>query len=258
MPSPFPRLKLGHLSIDRVTFEEAVQHIGRLVDSKQGGYICTPNVDHVVLAETDLAFREGYARADLVVVDGMPIVWASKLLDVPLPERISGSDLILPLMKLAAERGWRVYLLGAGPGTAEEAGRRIQQQYPAVNIVGYDSPRVSTDKGSEQNGPILRRVREAQPDLLLVALGSPKQETWIGQVAEQLRPTVAIGIGAGLDFIAGRAKRAPEWVGRLGFEWLYRLAHEPRRLWRRYLVNDPQFAAVLLRELRERRAQGRR
>lgn len=254
MPSPFPRLKLGHLSIDRVTFEEAVQHIGRLVDARQGGYICTPNVDHVVLAETDLAFRDSYARADLVVVDGMPIVWASKLLDVPLPERISGSDLILPLMKLAAERGWRVYLLGAGPGTAEEAARRIGQQYP-VNFVGFDSPRVSTDKGSEQNEPILRRVREAKPDLLLVALGSPKQETWIGQVAAGLSPTVAIGIGAGLDFIAGRAKRAPEWVGRLGFEWLYRLAHEPRRLWRRYLVNDPKFAAVLLRE---RRAQGRR
>jgi len=255
MPSPFPRLKLGHLSIDRVTFDEAVQHIGRLVDAKQGGYICTPNVDHVVLAETDLAFRDSYARADLVVVDGMPIVWASKLLDVPLPERISGSDLILPLMKLAAERGWRVYLLGAGPGTAEEAGRRIQQRYP-VQIVGYDSPRVSTERGSEQNEPILRRVREAKPDLLLVALGSPKQETWIGQVAEQLRPTVAIGIGAGLDFIAGRAKRAPEWVGRAGFEWLYRLVHEPRRLWRRYLVNDPKFARVLLRELRERRARG--
>ncbi len=253
MPPATPRLKIGHLAIDRVTFDEALHAIGRLVDAKQGGYICTPNVDHVVLAETDLAFRDAYARADLVVVDGMPIVWGSKLLDVPLPERISGSDLILPLMKMAAERGWRVYMLGGGPGTAEEAGRKIQQQYP-VNIVGYDSPMVSTAKGAEQNEPILRKVREAKADLLFVALGSPKQETWIGQVAEQLRPTVAIGVGAGFDFIAGRAKRAPQWVARAGFEWLYRLAHEPRRLWRRYLVNDPKFAAVLLREVKERRA----
>jgi N-acetylglucosaminyldiphosphoundecaprenol N-acetyl-beta-D-mannosaminyltransferase len=113
---------------------------------------------------------------------------------------------------------------------------------------------VSTAKGAEQNEPILRKVREAKADLLFVALGSPKQETWIGQVAEQLRPTVAIGVGAGFDFIAGRAKRAPQWVARAGFEWLYRLAHEPRRLWRRYLVNDPKFAAVLLREVKERRA----
>ncbi|XXF78097.1 WecB/TagA/CpsF family glycosyltransferase [Myxococcaceae bacterium GXIMD 01537] len=255
MPSPFPRLKVGHLAIDRVTFDEALQHIGRLVDAKAGGYICTPNVDHVVLAETDLGFRDAYARADLVVVDGMPIVWASKLLDPTLPERISGSDLILPLMKLAAERGWRVYLLGAGPGTAEEAARRIQEKYP-VNIVGCDSPRVSTDKGGEQNEPILRKVREAKADLLFVALGSPKQETWIGQVAEQLRPTVAIGVGAGFDFIAGKARRAPPWIARAGFEWLYRLLHEPKRLWRRYLVNDPKFAAVLLRELRERRTRG--
>ncbi len=253
MPPVTPRLKIGHLAIDRLTFNEALHAIGRLVDAKQGGYICTPNVDHVVLAETDLAFRDAYARADLVVVDGMPIVWGSKLLDVPLPERISGSDLILPLMKMAAERGWRVYMLGGGPGTAEEAGRKIQQQYP-VNIVGYDSPMVSTAKGAEQNEPILRKVREAKADLLFVALGSPKQETWIGQVAEQLRPTVAIGVGAGFDFIAGRAKRAPQWVARAGFEWLYRLAHEPKRLWRRYLVNDPKFAAVLLREVRERRA----
>jgi N-acetylglucosaminyldiphosphoundecaprenol N-acetyl-beta-D-mannosaminyltransferase len=253
VPPVTPRLKIGHLAIDRLTFNEALHAIGRLVDAKQGGYICTPNVDHVVLAETDLAFRDAYARADLVVVDGMPIVWGSKLLDVPLPERISGSDLILPLMKMAAERGWRVYMLGGGPGTAEEAGRKIQQQYP-VNIVGYDSPMVSTAKGAEQNEPILRKVREAKADLLFVALGSPKQETWIGQVAEQLRPTVAIGVGAGFDFIAGRAKRAPQWVARAGFEWLYRLAHEPKRLWRRYLVNDPKFAAVLLREVRERRA----
>jgi N-acetylglucosaminyldiphosphoundecaprenol N-acetyl-beta-D-mannosaminyltransferase len=173
---------------------------------------------------------------------------------VPLAERISGVDLILPLMKLGAERRWRVYLLGAGPGTAEAAARVIRGKYP-VDIVGIESPMISIQAGAEQNDPIVRRIREAKPDLMLVALGSPKQEIWIHQVAEQLRPTVAIGIGAGLDFISGRVPRAPRWMSKSGLEWFYRLTQEPKRLWRRYLVNDPRFAGIFLRTLRAQRGK---
>ncbi|WP_141588557.1 exopolysaccharide biosynthesis glycosyltransferase EpsA [Myxococcus sp. AB056] len=245
------RLNIGQLAIDQLTFEEAVTEIGRLVDSRQGGYVFTANVDHVVLAEDHAQFREAYSRATISVVDGMPIVWASRAMDVPLPERIAGSDLILPLMKLGAERKWRVFLLGAGPGVAEKVGRIVSEQY-GVEVVGWDSPMVRVDGGDAQNDPIVAKIREKDPHLLLVALGSPKQEVWISQVASKLGPTVAIGIGAGLDFIAGTAKRAPVWISRAGFEWLYRLVNEPKRLWRRYILNDSRFATILLREFWQR------
>ncbi|MCP3103024.1 WecB/TagA/CpsF family glycosyltransferase [Myxococcus sp. K15C18031901] len=246
-----PRLHIGQLAIDQLSFEDAVQQIGLLVDSRQGGYVFTANVDHVVLAEDNVPFREAYSRAKISVVDGMPIVWASRALDVPLPERIAGSDLILPLMKLGAERKWRVYLLGAGPGVAEKVGRIVSEKY-GIEVVGWDSPMVRTDGGDAQNDPIVARIREKDPHLLLVALGSPKQEVWIAQVSEKLGPTVAIGIGAGLDFIAGTVKRAPQWISNAGFEWLYRLANEPKRLWRRYILNDSRFATILAREFWQR------
>ena len=250
--SPRPRLNIGHLAIDQLTFPEAIQAIGELVDAHQGGYVFTANVDHVVLAETNTRFRDAYQKATISVVDGMPIVWASRMLDVSLPERIAGSDLILPLVKLGAERKWRIFLLGAGPGVAEKVGRQFQTQYPGIEVVGWDSPMVNLDAGDAQNDPIVARIREQDPHLLFVALGSPKQEVWISQVAQKLGPTVAIGIGAGFDFIAGTAKRAPEWIARSGFEWLYRLTHEPKRLWRRYILNDSQFGVILLRELWKR------
>ncbi|MCE9668384.1 WecB/TagA/CpsF family glycosyltransferase [Myxococcus stipitatus] len=246
-----PRLRIGQLAIDQLSFEQAVHEIGRLVDSRQGGYVFTANVDHVVLAEDHAAFREAYSGAAISVVDGMPIVWASRALDVPLPERIAGSDLILPLMKLGAERKWRVYLLGAGPGVAEKVGRIVSERY-GVEVVGWDSPMVRTDGGDAQNDPIVARIREKDPHLLLVALGSPKQEVWISQVSAKLGPTVAIGIGAGLDFIAGTVKRAPRWIANAGFEWLYRLVNEPKRLWRRYILNDSRFASILAREFWQR------
>lgn len=254
--SPRPdRLKIGHIQIDPLSFDEAVEEIGRLVDAKAGGFVFTPNVDHFVLAEDDAAFREAYAKASLSLTDGMPVVWASRFLERPVPERVSGSDLIMPLMKLAGERGWRVYLLGAGPGVAEKAAEVIRQRFNA-NIVGTDSPNLKAGQSAAESEPILQKVREAKPDLLLVAFGSPKQEIWIAEVASHLAPTVAIGIGAGLDFISGRVKRAPRWMARVGLEWFYRLSREPRRLWRRYLVNDPRFLGIFLRTRRERRRSG--
>lgn len=254
-PTPFttgrPRLHIGQLAIDQLTFEDAVQQIGRLVDLHQGGYVFTANVDHVVLAEDNAQFREAYSRAAISVVDGMPIVWASKAMDVTLPERIAGSDLILPLMKLGAERKWRVFLLGAGPGVAAKVAKQVKDAY-GVEVVGWDSPMVKTDAGDAQNDPIVAKIREEDPHLLFVALGSPKQEVWISQVAGKLGPTVAIGIGAGFDFIAGTAKRAPRWISKAGFEWLYRLVNEPKRLWRRYILNDSRFATILVREFWQR------
>lgn len=239
---------MGELWIDRLTFAGALDAIGALVEAGAGGAVFTPNVDHVVLADADPRFREAYAGAELSLVDGKPLLWAARVLGAPLPEKISGSDLILPLMERAAAKGWRVYLLGAGPGVAEEAAAVLQRRC-GVQVVGTDSPMVSLEPSPEDEA-IAARVQKARPHLVLVAFGAPKQEIWIHRMKPALRPAVALGIGAGLDFIAGKVKRSPKWMSDNGLEWLYRLTREPRRLWRRYLVNDPKFLGILVRAMR--------
>jgi N-acetylglucosaminyldiphosphoundecaprenol N-acetyl-beta-D-mannosaminyltransferase len=244
---------MGRLWVDAVTFRQALARIEALVDARAGGAVFTPNVDHVVTAEVDPAFRDAYAAASLVLADGMPIVWGSRLLGTALPEKISGSDLVWPLLELAATRGWRVYLLGGAPGVAEAAGRRVAGEL-GVHVVGVDSPEVSLDPRPGEDDPVVERVRKASPDLLLVALGAPKQERWIHRNGPRLGPAVALGVGASLDFVAGRLSRAPRWMSRGGLEWLYRLFQDPRWLWRRYLLKDGRFLFVLWRMARSPRA----
>jgi N-acetylglucosaminyldiphosphoundecaprenol N-acetyl-beta-D-mannosaminyltransferase len=248
-PSPGPRrrLQLGNLAVDVVTFGEALARIDAMITSGQGGTIFTPNVDHVVMVDDDARFRRAYAEADLVVPDGMPIVWASRWLDQRLPEKISGSDLVMPLVDRASRKGWRVYLLGGGDGVAQEVANRLTAKHPKLVIAGVDSPRVDIDESAAQREATLGRVKAARPDLVFVAVGSPKQEIWIAETFDALRPATVIGVGASFDFIAGKARRAPPWMSEAGLEWAFRLGMEPRRLWRRYLLRDPRFLGILLR-----------
>lgn len=242
------RLRLGEVPIDVLTFDGALEAIEQLVVAKKGGYVVTPNIDHVVLADDNVAFRESYTNASLSLVDGQPLVWASRLLGQQLPEKISGADLILPLMQVAAKRKWRVYFMGAGPGVAEKAAEEVTLRY-GTQIVGCDAPRVSVDPAASENAAAIEKIQAAKPDLVLVALGAPKQEIWMHRCMPQYAPAVALGIGAGLDFIAGTVQRAPKWMSNNGLEWAYRLSREPKRMWRRYLINDPRFLLILARTL---------
>jgi len=251
---PVGRLHLGRLVIDRLTSAGALEAIERLVERQRGGTVVTPNVDHVVIAERNEEFRAAYASADLSLADGMPIVWSSRLLGAPLPEKISGSDLVLPLMDRAAARSWRVFLLGAGPGVAQAASERLRRER-GVDVVGVAAPLVRVGQGESdpEGDAAVEAIRAANPHLVLVAFGAPKQEIWMHRRRDALAPAVLLGVGASLDFVAGRVRRAPRWVSRAGLEWLWRLAREPRRLARRYLVEGARFAAILWRELRARR-----
>lgn len=242
------RVHIGNIAVDRITFDEALAGCQQLVEQRRGGCVFTPNVDHVVVAEDDPSFREAYAVADLVLADGMPIVWASRFLGRPLPGKISGSDLVMPLMRRAAQRGWRIYLLGGAPGVAERARYVMEADISGLSIVGTSSPDVDTTsrRGYEK---IISDIRAAEPDLVLVALGAPKQEVFIQQIYRDLSSVVFVGVGGSLDFIAGVQKRAPKWMSEHGLEWLFRLLHDPRRLWKRYLVRDPRFIVVLCRTL---------
>jgi len=252
--SPDPsRIQLGKLQVDRLTFTQALDRIEAMVAARAGGVVFTPNVDHVVMAGHDARFREAYAKADLSLADGMPVVWASHLLGEPLPAKISGSDLVLPLMERANRGRWRVFLLGGGPGVADVAAANLTARFPDLVIAGTLSPRVDMSQPASSREGILESVRAARPDVVLVALGAPKQELWIAEAAAALRPAVLLGVGAAVDFVAGTVQRAPDWISAAGLEWLYRLAREPRRLWKRYLLRDPAFLLILLGDLRRAR-----
>jgi N-acetylglucosaminyldiphosphoundecaprenol N-acetyl-beta-D-mannosaminyltransferase len=248
------RVRLGRLWIDALTFAEAEDELERLVEARRGGSVFTPNVDHLVTAEDDADFRAAYEAASLSLVDGQPLLWAARFLGTPLPEKISGSDLVWPVMQRAARRGWRVYLLGGAPGVAAAAAERLEREL-GVRIVGVDSPIVEVAPPDPIGEAAADRIRAAGADVVLVALGAPKQERWIHRSAGRLGPAVALGIGATLDFIAGRVRRSPAWMSRAGLEWLHRLARDPRRLARRYLVKDPRALAILVRTARAPRAE---
>jgi N-acetylglucosaminyldiphosphoundecaprenol N-acetyl-beta-D-mannosaminyltransferase len=250
-----PRLRLGQLEIDVLGFAEALLEIERLVDAGAGGAIFTPNVDHVVQAQGNPAFARAYARASLSLADGAPLVWASHLLGQALPERVAGADLVLPVLALAGRRHWRVSLLGTSRPVAERAAA-IARERCGASIVSVDSPEVNVED-ARQVEAIAQRLATAGAQLVLVALGAPKQELLIDRVLERVRPAVLLGIGAGLDFIAGAVQRAPPLLRKAGLEWAFRLVKEPRRLWRRYLLRDPAFLAIVARALLEARGLGR-
>ena len=243
------RLTIGTLPVDPVTRQGALERVAELVSRAGGGVVFTPNVDHVVIAEKHVRFRDAYARADLSLADGVPLLWAARLLGRPLPEKVSGSDFVPLLLERAAERGWRVYLLGGAPGVAALARDKLLEWMPSLQVVGVDAPRIEPGDSPELRDLIVERIRAASPDIVLVALGAPKQELWIDEVRDTLRPAVLLGVGASLDFVAGTVVRAPRWMSNAGFEWLFRLNSEPRRLWRRYLVRDPKFLFILGRAL---------
>jgi N-acetylglucosaminyldiphosphoundecaprenol N-acetyl-beta-D-mannosaminyltransferase len=246
---PPHRVRIGHLWVDAVTFEGALAAIEGLVRAGKGGSVFTPNVDHVVTAEDDPAFRAAYDDVSLSLADGKPILWAASVLGTPVPEKVSGSDLIEPLLRLAGRLGWRVFLLGGAPGVAEAAAERSRKDF-GVNVVGTASPFIWLDGAPGDLEQGIEEVAACRPDLVLVAMGAPKQERWIHHNRERLGAAVGIGIGASLDFVIGRIQRAPRWVSNAGLEWLYRLVREPRRLAHRYLVKDPRFLAVLARTAR--------
>jgi len=221
------RVRIGGLPIDRLTLEGAVAAIDELVSSGRGGAVFTPNVDHVVEYQDNARLREAYEAASLSLVDGIPVLWASHLLGEPLPQKVSGSDLVMPLLRHAAKLGWRVFLLGGGDGVAQMAKRSLEDSIPGIDVVGALSPRIDMRQESAVRAPIVEAVGRAAPHVVIVALGAPKQELFIHETREALRPAVLLGLGASLDFIAGTVLRAPAWMSRSGLEWLFRLAREP-------------------------------
>lgn len=243
------RVRLGRIFAHSLTFSEALDEVAKLVTAGNGGYIVTPNVDHVVQAEHSEEVRAAYHEASLSLVDGQPLIWLSKMMGEPFPEKISGSDFVPRLLRVAAHQGWRVFFLGGPEGVGAKAAEIMKRDEPTLQITVH-SPSFGFEKDPVESAEVLQLVREAKPNLLVMALGCPKQELLMRRWKRDLAPAVAIGAGATLDFIAGNVTRSPAWMSDAGFEWLYRLMREPRRLAHRYLVRDPEIFKVAWRMLR--------
>ena len=239
----FPKsVVLLGVRVDDVTYEEALAIIEGFIREGTPHQVVTVNPEFVMAARRDEEFRRILNAANLALPDGIGLVWASRLLGRPLRERVAGSDLVPMIATLAAERGYRLFLLGAAEGVAAEAARRLREQNPGLVVAGTyaGSPAV------EEEEEIVALVRAAAPHVLFVAYGAPQQDKWIARNLERLGVPVCMGVGGAFDFIAGVAKRAPLWVQRLGLEWLHRLLHQPWR-WRRQLALV-KFAGLVLRE----------
>ena len=231
--------------VDRVTMDGAVGYIETLMRGCDFSYAVTPNVDHLVKLCHEPEFRAAYAAADLVVPDGVPLLWASRLLGTPLLERVNGTDLLVRLCAMAAHNDYSVYLLGGAPGTAAAAAQVLREQHDGLRIAGYACPSIGFERQSETNDPVIEAVAESGADILFVALGAPKQEKWIQAHGSRTGVRHAVGIGGSFSLISGHIRRAPLWAQRSGLEWAWRLAHEPKQLWRRYLINDLPFVLYL-------------
>jgi N-acetylglucosaminyldiphosphoundecaprenol N-acetyl-beta-D-mannosaminyltransferase len=241
------RTALGKLFAHRLTQPEALDAIAALCRAGQGGTVLTPNVDHVCLAETNTALVDAYAHCALSLVDGKPLVWLSRLTGQALPEKISGSDLSAPLAARCAADGIKLFLLGAAPEVGKRAAEVLTEQHPGLQIAGVLSPPMGFERDEAENAKVVNAIQEAGAQLVFVCLGAPKQELWMEMHRDVLAPAVLVGLGGTLDFIAGKVRRAPKWMSDAGFEWLYRLAQEPRRLAYRYLVRDRAFVSIALR-----------
>lgn len=234
------RMKFLNTEVDNLTMQEALGQIESLVTERKNAYVVTPNVDHIIKIEKDPLFREIYEHADLVLTDGKPLMWIAKWFRTPIKEKVSGSDLFPKVCELAAEKGYRLFFLGAAPGVADRAAQNIRKSYPDIQITGIYSPKLGFETDVKEMTYIRELIQQERPDILILALGTPKQEYYIYQNRDALGVPVSLCLGASLDFAAGNVKRAPRWMQNCGLEWLYRLCKEPKRLFRRYLIDDIQ------------------
>lgn len=245
-PAALPEVELRGVGIHAVSQAECVDYVLDELDAGRGGWVVTPNLDHIGRTERDREFRELYSEATLRVVDGQVLVWALALQRTPVPERVAGSDLISLLSEGAALRGRSVFLLGGNPGTAKRAAEVLKERYPGLIVAGTDCPPIGFDRDALAMARLSRKIHHAKPDIVFVALGSPKQEYVIRHLRHDRPEAWWLGVGISFSFLCGEVQRAPRWVQRLGFEWLHRFWQEPSRLFKRYFIDGLPFAGRLL------------
>lgn len=224
---------------------ETVEAIEQMIAADKKSYVVAINVDVVMKIEADPYLKKIVDDADMVLVDGKPLVWISKLHGRPLKEKVSGSDLVPLLCEVAAKNGYKVFIIGGKEGSAERAKQRLEEKLPDIKIVGTYAPPFGFEKDDAELERINRMISQAHPDLLITCFGCPKQEKWIYENIEKYDAKVSICAGATVDFLAGNVTRAPRWMSEHGLEWFYRFLQEPRRMFRRYFVDDMKIIGLI-------------
>jgi len=245
-----PWVRILGVRVDALTYDDLLRYVGQFIASGLPHQIATVNPEFVMEARRNPAFRAVLEQADLCLADGVGLLWAARRQGQVLPERVTGSDSVPLIARRAAEAGWRLFLLGAGPGVAEAAARILSSRYPGLQVVGT----FAGSPADEEAQGIIARIRQARPDVLFVAYGAPAQDLWIARHREAPGVPVMMGVGGAFDHIAGVRRRAPLWVQRLNLEWLFRLITQPWR-WRRQLAL-PQFAWLVLTARTARAKEG--
>jgi len=237
--------------LNNVVKKDIIRKIDWCISNKRKLNIVPVNVDMLVKARKDRLFQ-GILNNNYAIPDGMPIVWASKILKSPLREKTAGSDLFIEICKVSNQKGYKLFFLGAAEGVGEKAKEQIITDYKDINIVGTYSPPLGFEKSDEENRKIISKINKANPDILFLAFGAPKQEKWISNYGKNINANITVSIGGTLDFVAGIKKFPPQLIKKMGFAWLFRIIDEPRRLWKRYLIDDMVFFYYLFLQKRNR------
>jgi N-acetylglucosaminyldiphosphoundecaprenol N-acetyl-beta-D-mannosaminyltransferase len=243
-------VEILEMRVDAVSPEEAV---GQIVESAGGGCVLTPNLQHLRAYRRQPAIREAFERCELVVADGMPLVWASRVQGTPLPARVAGSDLVLLLAAAAARHGRSLFLLGGAPGTADAAAAELRRRYPDLRIAGTHCPPLRFESSEGELDAIRRRLQAGRPDIVYIGLPLAKQVLLMELLRDLVPGAWLVGVGVSFSFVTGDVRRAPAWAQQSGLEWLFRLSQEPRRLGRRYLVEGLPFFVGLMAQVSGRR-----
>ena len=229
------RAEILGVKVDSVTMKEAVEIVAKLIEAKKNSIVATANAEMLMMSTQDAELKNILNSADLVVPDGAGTVWAANHLGYKMPERVAGFDLVQELMKISPSKSWKIFLFGSSPGTAEKAKAKAEELYPGIKIVGTRNGYFKSEEESE----IISEIKNSEPDILLAALGVPKQEKWLFAHKDELKIPVSIGVGGTLDVMAGNVKRAPLWMQKAKLEWLFRAMLQPSRAGR--LIALPKF-----------------
>lgn len=240
-----PRINVLGVGINAINMHTAVREIGAWIAANEKHYVCIRDVHGVMESQRDERLRAIHNQAGLVTPDGMPLAWIARFRGFRDCGRVYGPDLMLEVCRESLAHGWRHYFYGGAPGVAEKLYDRLANRFPGINVVGLMSPPYRPLEEDEDQ-EIIRQINACSPDIVWVGLGTPKQEYWMADHLGKVQAPVMVGVGAAFDFHSGVKMQAPIWIRKSGFEWLFRLATEPRRLWKRYLVNNPAFMALFL------------
>lgn len=231
--------------VNNLDMKETIHEIDKMIVSGKKSYIVPINVDVVMKIEDDANLKEIVDHADMVLVDGKPLIWISKWHKHPVKAKISGSDLVPVLCKWAAKKGYSLFIIGGKEGRAEQARKRLEHQIPDIKIVGTYAPPFGFEKDQRELDAINDRITQVHPDILIACFGCPKQEKWIYENFQKYDAKISLCAGATVDFLAGEIKRAPRWMSNHGLEWFYRFLQEPRRMFKRYFLDDVKILGLV-------------